>query len=380
MFSGSSYVGNVCRVRTRRGVAGANHCRRHRPGRRMSVRAIDSPAGSALAGRLGLERTLTLVARLREVGIVIVLLAVVAIVSVQAPVFLSVANFEQILLNVSLIAIVAVGQTTVVLTRNVDLSVGSVVGLVAFASGDLLKEHTLGVAGAIAVGCALGLGLGALNGLIVAVARVPAIVARLGTLYVYRGLDFLIAGGKQVSAIDLPHDYLGIASSSVLGIPTLIVAAALIAVVAAYLLRNSGVGRQLYAIGSNPAAAEVVGIPTQRLIFGAFVVCGLCAGVAGVLWGSRFGSVNALAASGLELQVIAPVVLGGVNIFGGSGTVVGAVLGAILLATIENALRILHLSEFWLLAIDGAIILLAVGTDAAIRGYFQRILVRTGRR
>ncbi len=346
----------------------------------MGVRAIDTPTTSVLAGRIGLERTLLLIARLREVGILLVLLLVVLVVSIQAPLFFSVSNFEQILLNVSLIAIVAVGQTTVVLTRNVDLSVGSTVGLVAFATGDLLKEHTLGVVGAIAVGCVLGLTLGAFNGLLVSVARVPAIVATLGTLYVYRGLDFLIAGGKQVSAIDLPRDYLGISSSSVLGIPTLIVAAVVIAIVAAYLLRNSQVGRQLYAIGSNPAAADVVGIPSQRLIFGAFVVCGLCAGIAGVLWGSRFGSVNALAASGLELQVIAAVVVGGVNIFGGSGTVVGAVLGAILLATIENALRVLHLSEFWLLAIDGAVILLAVLTDAAIRGYFRRILTRTGRR
>ena len=346
----------------------------------MSLQAVDAPTTSTLAGRIGLERTVTLVARLREVGILLVLLATVVVVGIQAPLFFSVPNFEQILLNVSLIAIVVVGQTTVVLTRNVDLSVGSVVGLVAFATGDLLKEHTLGVAGAIAVGCVLGIGLGALNGLIITVGRVPAIVATLGTLYVYRGIDFLIAGGKQVSAIDLPRGYLGIASSSVAGIPTLIVAAAVIALVAAYLLRNSGIGRQLYAIGSNPAGAEVVGIPSQRLIFGAFVVCGLLAGVAGVLWGSRFGSVNALAASGLELQVIAAVVVGGVNIFGGSGTVIGAVLGAVLLATIQNALLILHLSEFWLLAIDGAVILLAVTADAAIRGYFQRILMRTGRR
>jgi len=226
----------------------------------------------------------------------------------------------------------------------------------------------------------LGIGLGALNGLIITVGRVPAIVATLGTLYAYRGIDFLIAGGKQVSAIDLPRSYLAIASSSVAGIPTLIFSAAVIAVVAAYLLRNSGIGRELYAIGSNPAAADVVGIPSQRLIFGVFVVCGLLASVAGVLWGSRFGSVNALAASGLELQVIAAVVVGGVNIFGGSGTVTGAVLGAVLLATIQNALLILHLSEFWLLAIDGAVILLAVAADAAIRGYFQRILMRTGRR
>jgi rhamnose transport system permease protein len=341
---------------------------------------VDAPTTSTLARRIGLERTVTLVARLREVGILLVLLATVVVVGIQAPLFFSVSNFEQILLNVSLIAIVVVGQTTVVLTRNVDLSVGSVVGLVAFATGDLLKEQTLGVAGAIAVGCVLGIGLGALNGLIITVGRVPAIVATLGTLYVYRGIDFLIAGGKQVSAIDLPRSYLGIASSSVAGIPTLILAAAVIALVAAYLLRNSGIGRQLYAIGSNPAAAEVVGIPSQRLIFGAFVVCGLLAGVAGVLWGSRFGSVNALAASGLELQVIAAVVVGGVNIFGGSGTVIGAVLGAVLLATIQNSLLILHLSEFWLLAIDGAVILLAVTADAAIRGYFQRILMRTGRR
>jgi len=346
----------------------------------VSVRAVDAPTTSTLARRIGLERTVTLVARLREVGILLVLLATVVVVGIQAPLFFSVSNFEQILLNVSLIAIVVVGQTTVVLTRNVDLSVGSVVGLVAFATGDLLKEHSLGVAGAIAVGCVLGIGLGALNGLIITVGRVPAIVATLGTLYVYRGIDFLIAGGKQVSAIDLPRSYLGIASSSVAGIPTLILAAAVIALVAAYLLRNSGIGRQLYAIGSNPAAAEVVGIPSQRLIFGSFVVCGLLAGVAGVLWGSRFGSVNALAASGLELQVIAAVVVGGVNIFGGSGTVIGAVLGAVLLATIQNALLILHLSEFWLLAIDGAVILLAVTADAAIRGYFQRILMRTGRR
>jgi rhamnose transport system permease protein len=219
-----------------------------------------------------------------------------------------------------------------------------------------------------------------LNGLIITVGRVPAIVATLGTLYVYRGIDFLIAGGKQVSAIDLPRSYLGIASSSVAGIPTLILSAAVIAIVAAYLLRNSGIGRELYAIGSNPVAAEVVGIPSQRLIFGAFVVCGLLAGVAGVLWGSRFGSVNALAANGLELQVIAAVVVGGVNIFGGSGTVFGAMLGAILLGTIDNSLTLLRLSQFWLQAIDGAVILLAVGADAAIRGRLQHVLRTRGRR
>jgi rhamnose transport system permease protein len=344
------------------------------------VRAVEGPVASNLAGRIGIARTLALIARLRELGILLVLAVIVFVVAIQSPLFFTVSNVEQILVSVALIAIVAVGQTAVVLTRNVDLSVGSVVGLVAFATGDLLKEHVLGVPAAIVVGCLLGLGLGALNGFIITVGRVPAIVATLGTLNVYRGLAFLIAGGKQVSVIDLPASYLQLASSAVLGIPTLILCAVVIAAIAAYLLRYSATGRQIYAIGSNPAAADVVGIPSQRLVFGTFVLCGLLAGVAGVLWGSRFGTVNASAASGLELQVIAAVVVGGVNIFGGSGTVVGAVLGAVLLGTIQNALTILHLSQFWLQAIDGAVILLAVSTDAAIRKYFQRILTRTGRR
>src|SRR5713226_5836655 len=195
------------------------------------VRTVEAPAASNLAGRIGLERTLALVARLRELGILLALLAIVLVVALQAPLFFTVSNFEQILLSVALIA---VGQTTVVLTRNVDLSVGSVVGLVAFVTGDLLKEHVLGVPTAILAGCVLGLGLGALNGLIITVGRAPAIVATLGTLNVYRGLAFLIAGGKQVSAIDLPDSYLRIASSSVLGVPTLIVCAVVIAAIAAY--------------------------------------------------------------------------------------------------------------------------------------------------
>jgi rhamnose transport system permease protein len=330
--------------------------------------------------RSGVESMLVVVSRLREFGIVVALAAVVIVVSLLTPDFLNLNNFSQILLSVSLIAIAAAGETVVVLTRNVDLSVGSMVGLVAFVTGDLLKQHALGVPGAVLAGCGVGLGLGAFNGLIVTIGRVPAIVATLGTLNLYRGLDFFIAGGKEVSAIDLPQGYLHIATASVLGIPVLILCAAAVAVVAAYLLRYSRTGRSLYAIGSNPAAAETVGIPSHRLVFGAFAVSGLLCGVAGVLWGSRFGTVNAFAANGLELEVIAAVVVGGVNIFGGSGTVFGAMLGAILLGTIDNSLTLLRLSQFWLQAIDGAVILLAVGADATIRGYVQRVLQVRGRR
>lgn len=345
----------------------------------MSERALTSGTGPAPAGA-GVERVLAVVGRLREFGIVAALAIVVAVVALLAPGFLSVGNFSQIGLAVSLIAIAAVGETVVVLTRNVDLSVGSMIGLVAFVAGDLLKLHALPVPGAVLAGCALGLALGACNGFIVTVGRVPAIVATLGTLYVYRGLDFFVAGGKEVSAIDLPRGYLGLATATVLGVNVLILCAAAITVVAAYVLRSSRTGRSLYAIGSNPAAADAVGIRSRRLVFGTFAASGLLCGCAGVLWGARFGTVNAFAANGLELQVIAAVVVGGVNIFGGSGTVLGAVLGAVLLGTIDNSLTLLRLSQFWLQAIDGAVILVAVGVDATIRGYVQRILRGRGRR
>jgi rhamnose transport system permease protein len=345
----------------------------------MTERTL-APVRGEVPGRSGVERMVTVVTRLREFGILVALALVVVVVGVLAPRFLRLDNLSQILLSVSLVAIAATGQTVVVLTRNVDLSIGSMVGLVAFVTGDLLKQHTFGIPEAVLAGCVVGLGLGAFNGLIVTVGRVPAIVATLGTLNVYRGIDFFVAGGKEVSAIDLPHGYLGIATATVFGVPVLILFAAVIAAAAAYLLRYSRTGRGLYAIGSNPGAAETIGIPSQRLVFGAFVVSGLLCGVAGVLWGSRFGTVNAFAANGLELEVIAAVVVGGVNIFGGSGTVFGAMLGAILLGTIDNSLTLLRLSQFWLQAIDGAVILLAVGADATIRGYVQRILQVRGRR
>jgi rhamnose transport system permease protein len=312
----------------------------------------------------------------RELGLFVALLLIVVIVSVQVPQFLTVSNIEQILLSVAILAIVAVGETLVVLTRNVDLSVGSIVGFTAFVVADLFKQQPgTNLLLAILLGCALGLVLGAINGLIVTVGRVPAIIVTLGTLYVYRGLDFVVAGGTQVSASDVPDSYLSLATTQILGIPALILFAAAIALIFAYLLHSTRSGRQLYAIGSNPEAARLVGIRSTLLVFGAFLLSGLLCGLAGVLWGARFATVDATAATGLELQVIASVVVGGVNIFGGSGTIVGAMLGAIVLGTVDDALNLLKLSQFWLQAIDGAAILVAVTLDAFITRWLQRVLI-----
>ena len=323
-------------------------------------------------------RLLGLVSRVRELGLLIVLLLIVLTVSVQAPRFLSIDNFEQILLSVAILAIVAVGETLVVLTRNVDLSVGSIVGLTAFVTAYFFKQLPgsnllLG----ILMGCALGLVLGMVNGLIVSLGRVPAIVATLGTLYAYRGLVFIFSSNttSQINASDVPSSYLALATTQIFGIPTLILIAGVIAVIVGYFLHASQTGRQLYAVGSNPEAANIIGIRRDWLVFAAFAASGLLCGLAGVLWGARFATVDSTNATGLELAVIAAVVVGGVNIFGGSGTILGVMLGAIVLGTLQNALNILSVSQFWLQALYGAAIIGAVVLDAFITRWVQRTIL-----
>ena len=319
--------------------------------------------------------------RVRELGLLFALLVLVVVVGLQQPRFLSPNNVRQILEAVSILAVLAVGQTMVVLTRNVDLSIASTVGLVAYVAGDLFKQNPgISVPLVVALSLLLGLGLGAINGLLVTYGQVPAIVATLGTLYVYRGIDYLIASGQQITVSDVPEAYRAIANAEVFGIPTPIIITAVVVLVATYVLRYTRFGRQLYAVGSNPEAANVVGLKRDEIVFAAFAISGLLAGLGGILWGAKFGAVDARAAYGYELQVVAAVVVGGVNIFGGVGTVIGALLGAIVLGAIQNALTILRLNPFWLQAITGGVILLAVLIDALITRRLQRALMTRRKR
>ena len=311
-------------------------------------------------------------ARQRELSLVVILLLMVAFVATQASQVISQANLTDVLVLASIIAVAAVGEAIVIITRNVDLSVEATMGLVAFAVAGVLANGILPIPLAMAFGVGLGLVLGLINGLIVVVFRVPSIVATLGTLSIYRGIDFLIAGGKQVTATQLPPEYLALARATVAGIPLFVVIAVVISFVFAVVLRWTTFGRAVYATGSNPEGAAVLGIRAGLVVFVAFAICGLLGGVAGVMWGILFGTINATSATGVTLQVIAAVVVGGVNIFGGSGTVVGAALGALFLTFIGNALILLRLSQFWLQALYGLVILVAVALDAVLVRRFQR--------
>jgi rhamnose transport system permease protein len=305
--------------------------------------------------------------RFRELGIVLALVIVVGATTIDNHLFLSATSVQQLLSGAAIVALLAIGETIVVVTRNVDLSIGSVLGISAYAVGVLYRDHPhvpLVVVFLLALG--IGAACGVVNGLIVTVARVPSLVVTLGTLYIIRGIDGAWAGGNQVNASMLPETFNKIGYGTVAGVPYLGIIAIVAVAVATYAMRTFRTARDFYAIGSDPAAARLAGIPVGSRVFLAFVLSGSIAGVAGAIWLSYFGSVDAIAGVGYEFQVIAAVVVGGVAIFGGSGTVLGAALGALLLNTINSALVVVKVSSFWSQAVAGALLVAAIAFDRLI--------------
>jgi ribose transport system ATP-binding protein/rhamnose transport system ATP-binding protein len=303
----------------------------------------------------------------RELGLVLAMAVVVLPVAVVNPRMLSGSNLTALSLDAALLTIVAVAQMLVLVTRNIDLSVASVIGLTAYASADLMHLHPeLGVAAGIGIAAALGLGCGLVNGLVVTIGRVPAIVVTLGTLSLFRGATSLLAAGHQISADQVPQAWLDMTGRSLMGVPGIVLIALAVLLVVAYLLRSTPLGRELYAIGSNPDGAELVGIPVGKRVLGAFAAAGLLAGLDGALWASRYATIDARVAIGYELTVIAAVVVGGVAIRGGSGTVLGVVLGAVTLLVIRNGLTLVRVDPLWLQGVYGLVILVAVAIDALV--------------
>lgn len=321
-----------------------------------------------------------LVFRVRELGIVAALLICLLLFAVKAQNFLTVGNWQDIGTDVALVAVVAVGETMVVLTRNIDLSVGSIIGLTAYISSNTLQHHpheSLAVIVLIAMGVGLLCGIG--NGLLVAVGKIPAIIATLGTLAIYRGLLFEITHGQNVIASNLPQSFLNLSSKTPLGVPLLAWFAVVVAVIGGAILRWAPWARDLYAIGSNPDAARFTGIPVTRRLMVAFAVSGMLAGLGGFMFAARFGGVDATSANGYEFLVVTAVVIGGVNVFGGSGTVFGAMLGALLVATINDGFTLMRFSQFWQEFFEGAAIVVAVTVDALLNRQLQDVLRRRRR-
>lgn len=316
---------------------------------------------------LGLGRVM----RIREVPIFLALLMLLILTAVLNPAFISGNGLNAILTEAALIGFLAAGQANLIIMRHIDLSVSSTAGLVSFLVGNYAMTNgdiPFFTACAIAIG--VGMAVGIVNGALVAYLQLPSLVVTIATLYIVRGIFNYLAGGTTVTSDVLPAYFAEIGSGSFLGIPYLFWIAIVAAVVLTLVLRYTRWGRDLYAIGSNPQAAQRVGIPVAHREFAAFVLNGIIAGLAGLVLLSRFSFADATAGLGIELFVVAACVVGGVAIAGGVGTAVGALIGAVLLQTITFTLGALGVSQFWQQAVAGALLVAAIAFDrlVALRG------------
>ena len=323
------------------------------------------------------QRAFNTVVRSREFSILLVLVFVVAAATLSSHSFLFGGNgWRDLLLTPSILLLLAIGEAVVIISRNVDLSVGSILGVTAYLTGRLFIDIPgIPIVVVVLAGLLAGALLGLVTGLLVGFGKVPALVITLGTLYIYRGAVLTWAGSNRINASDMPSSFGDLGTASLVTIPVLFLVALLVLLVVGYYLQTARGGREVYAIGSDPDAAVLYGLRVRRRVISAFVLSGALAGLAGVVFAARYGSVSSSAGTGIELQAVAAVVIGGVAIFGGSGTVWGAAIGAVLLVTINRALPVLGIPDFWQRAVVGALIISAVVLDRVLSARQERKLV-----
>ncbi|PJF41587.1 MAG: ABC transporter permease [Chloroflexi bacterium] len=310
--------------------------------------------------------------QIRELSLIVIIVIALLIFGTQINNYFSIRTFNRISASVMIITVLAVGQTLVVLTRNIDLSVGSIVGLTAYVAGDIIsKNNDLDPLLLVLIAMGIGAGFGIVNGLLVAYGNIPAVIVTLGTLAIYRGLLVEISNAQSILVSNMP-DWVGdlprvnLLTIGDFELRVLVAIAIATVILFQLMLTYLPYGRRLYAIGSNPEAAHVAGLPARRIVFIAYILSGALAGLAGFMFLARFGTITVGAGVGLELQVVAAVVVGGVNIFGGTGTMIGAMLGSVLIGTLEQSLIRMNINEFWKDALLGLFILLAIVSDALI--------------
>ncbi len=313
--------------------------------------------------------------RRSELGTLALLVLVVVGAGIRAPRFLGPESLQSVLLWVPLLAIVGMGQMLVIVTRGIDVSVGSIVGVAAMVVGGTFRTHPgLPVSIGLLEGLAVGLALGAVNAAVIAWGRVPPIVATLGTLSAYRGLTFIVSGGKQVDSNDLPDTLTRLSLDGPLKIggvvlPWILLLALVVAGLTALFAGFTRTGRDVFALGGNPEAARLRGVPVLRTTFLVYAVAGALSGLAGVLYLSRYGFANpATAGQGLELSVIAAVVIGGTKVTGGGGSVTGVILGSLLLGTMAVALAVMGIAATWQSLAYGLVILIALVLGRVLKG------------
>jgi rhamnose transport system permease protein len=313
--------------------------------------------------------------RNREVLLALVILASLVLISSRFPAFVAPTSLANVFNDTAPLMILVIGQMIVILTKCIDLSVAATLALTGMTAA-LMNGSGVPLPLILLAVVAMGAALGAINGLLVWKVGIPSIVVTLGTMTIYRGVIFLMTDGKWVNAHEMSAGFKALPRHVHLGLPVMSwVAVALIAVFAVLLIRTP-LGRAFYAVGGNPHAAVYAGIDVGKTQFWAFTLSGALAGLTGYLWVARYAVAYVDIAGGFELDVVAACVIGGIAIAGGAGTIWGAILGALFLGVIKNALPVVGISPFWQMAISGTAIILAVAFNAAQSRPKGRLILR----
>ncbi len=314
---------------------------------------------------------------LRELGLLIFIIILGAAIQIRNPAFLRLSNLSDLLTNTAILGILAVGMMMVLITRGIDLSIGSIIAFTGMVTAITVARYpNIPPIVAILEGTVIGMVIGMVTGLLVARFDVLPIIASLGMMNIVRGLTYVVSGGRWVSSYEMSTGFKAIATGTTLGLNNLIVIAICVYLIAAVFINHTRTGRRIYAVGSNPQAAEVSGIPKRRLVFLVYAIMGSLSGLAGVLWVAKFASAQGNTAIGYELQVIAACILGGVSIAGGVGKLSGLILGTLLFGILSNALPLINVSPFWQMGIQGATVLAAVITNVMVKRNTERTALR----
>lgn len=314
--------------------------------------------------------------RHREALLALAILLLVALVATRFPAFLRPANLVNVFNDTSPLILLAIGQMIVILTKCIDLSVAATLALCGMVAA-LLNGAGVPLPLILLLAITLGAALGAINGVLVWKLGIPSIVVTLGTMTIYRGTIFLMTNGAWVNAHQMTDAFKALPRTVLLGLPVMSWVALAAIALFTVLLTRTPLGRAFYAVGGNPHAAVYTGINVGRTQFLAFVIAGGLAGFTGYLWVARYAVAYVDIADGFELSVVAACVIGGVAIAGGAGSVAGAVLGALFLGVINNALPVVGISPFWQMAISGSAIVLAVALNAAQNRQPGRIILKS---
>lgn len=293
--------------------------------------------------------------------IVVALVLVSVVLSVMTPNFLTASNLTNIVTQSAVVGIAAIGATFVIITSGIDLSVGSNIALSGLVGAIVAQTTGSGLLG-IAVVVLVAVVVGAFNGASVAWLGLAPFIVTLAVMGMARGLTLQISQGQSVYGLPESLNWLG--ASAIFDIKTSALVTLLLFVVAHFVLSQTTFGHQIYAVGGNAEAARLAGINVKRVIFAAYVIAGLTAGVAAIILLGRLDSATPNAAIGTELQVIAAVVIGGTSLFGGKGSMIGTLIGVLLIGVINNGLTLLNVSAFWVQFVQGALIFLAVLLDS----------------